>query len=102
MQLRRAGIRLQSPYQQGHRVLSLGSFWPPSFQASPPAPVQLSPKDLCTYHAPARSALTPFLPGHSCFFLKPPPVTCTERKCTFSEAQLLSLYAQDLNLPGPH
>lgn len=59
MQLRRAGIRLQSPYQQGHTLLPLGSFQPPSFQASPRAPVQLSPKDLCTYHAPARSAPRP-------------------------------------------
>ena len=46
----------------------------------------------CPHPIPARTLL--LLPEAS-------PVTCTERKYALSEAQLLSLYAQDLNLPGP-
>ena len=46
----------------------------------------------CPHPIPARTLL--LLPEAS-------PVTCMERKYALSEAQLLSLYAQDLNLPGP-
>lgn len=53
-------------------------------------------QDLCTYHAPAGSALASVLPGHSCLFQNLLPLTCAERKCSFSESQSLPLYPQGL------